>query len=252
MKGKTEVTPSSAPLKDLPLDVREHESWERIKKDFLDGQFDEERIALIGKAHNHAFLAHHGQFRLWTEEKQGKDFFVEHPIETALTLIRLGIDDPNIIAAALLHDTAEDSILWGNPRGRLYSEWIKDVRTDIMRQYNVKVANIVVAETKPTILDGVEIKTREDADKKQIENLINGPIDALLVKMADRYHNFQEVLGMSPEKLMKKIVETEQIFFDIFERARKKYPKETAFLINRIKEEITRHRARLNAEGYTF
>lgn len=249
----TETGPSRR-NKDTPLRVREFNSWETLNKQFLTGKFDEEGMKLLRDAHNDVFAAHTDELRLWSKsETDGKKrFFVEHPIETARTLMRLGIYDPNVIAAALLHDAPEDSLIFGNPTGRAYSEWLSDVRTIIVLKYNAKIADMVVALTKPPTVDGIEVKTAKEADEKQIENLVNGPVESILIKMADRLHNFKTVYGMPDKKLHKKIIETEEVLFMIFEKARKKYPTQINSLMNSMKKEIAKHKVDLMRKGYTF
>ena len=57
---------------------------------------------LIDKAYNFGLTAHNGQVR-----KSGEPFF-SHPVEVALILTELKLDDASIITA-LLHDTIEDT-----------------------------------------------------------------------------------------------------------------------------------------------
>lgn len=51
-----------------------------------------------------AVIAHDGQHR-----KFSNDPYVLHPLRVALQLIDLGVEDDNIIEAALLHDVVEDT-----------------------------------------------------------------------------------------------------------------------------------------------
>src|SRR5215470_16010326 len=59
---------------------------------------------LVQRAHARASQAHVGQHRLSGEE------FVEHPLHVARILADLGLD-AQTLAAALLHDTVEDTDL---------------------------------------------------------------------------------------------------------------------------------------------
>ena len=59
---------------------------------------------LVRKAYERAAVAHHGQRRLSGEE------YVNHPLEVAAILADLQLD-AQTLAAALLHDTVEDTPL---------------------------------------------------------------------------------------------------------------------------------------------
>ena len=61
----------------------------------------EDHLEVIQCAYEYADKAHAGQYR-----KSGEPF-IEHPLQTALTLSGLRLDAPTL-AAALLHDVVED------------------------------------------------------------------------------------------------------------------------------------------------
>ena len=107
-----------------------------------------------------------------------------------------------MICAALLHDTIEDS-------GKSYSE-IKD-------KFGKRVAYIVGQVTKPKLVSGVKWVfahekeySQEDesteAHKDYVENLHlerimrSESLDAVLLKLYDRLHNFQTMTYITPEK----------------------------------------------------
>jgi len=60
-----------------------------------------EKIAIVEDAYNFASKVHQGQVR-----KSGEPY-VEHPLETAMTLAELQLDASSL-AAALLHDVPEN------------------------------------------------------------------------------------------------------------------------------------------------
>lgn len=60
---------------------------------------------LIVKACNFAAVAHQNQMR-----KDGKTPYINHPIGVCNILVELGkVTDANVLVAALLHDTVEDT-----------------------------------------------------------------------------------------------------------------------------------------------
>jgi len=73
---------------------------------------------------------HRGQLRKGTEDVP----YVLHPIAVAMTLARAGVDDEDLLLAALLHDVAEDTAV--------------DLG-EIERRFGNRVATTVVQLTKP-------------------------------------------------------------------------------------------------------
>ncbi len=62
-------------------------------------------LSLLVKASNFAAIAHKNQMR-----KDGKTPYINHPIGVTHILTELGnVFDINVLAAALLHDTVEDT-----------------------------------------------------------------------------------------------------------------------------------------------
>jgi guanosine-3',5'-bis(diphosphate) 3'-pyrophosphohydrolase len=107
--------------------------------------------------------------------------YVTHPLEAMNLLIRHGVTDETILAAAVLHDVVEDC----------------DVpATEIERRFGSKVAAIVGAVTKTPGLSRAETK------RLALEQLRRGPPGARSVKMADRLSNLLdlEVMAWAAEK----------------------------------------------------
>ena len=83
-------------------------------------------VALIRRAFEFARKAHGDQKR-----KSGEPYFI-HPIAAALTLATMHLDE-NTIAAALLHDTVEDTLVTEN---------------DIKKEFGEEIAFLVRGVTK--------------------------------------------------------------------------------------------------------
>jgi (p)ppGpp synthase/HD superfamily hydrolase len=118
-----------------------------------------DRMTLLDKALKVAVARHDGQYRKHTELP-----FVIHPITVMYLLTTWGIQDEEILAAALLHDTLEDTDL--------------DELT-IWKEFGQRVANFVQDLTKD-----------EDEDKEEYLNgFVNKSIEVILIKVADRLIN---------------------------------------------------------------
>jgi (p)ppGpp synthase/HD superfamily hydrolase len=123
-------------------------------------------IALLDRAIIFALRAHDGQWR-----KTGKQVpFVAHPFAVALILQGMGCDE-TVVAAALLHDTVEDS---------------NATLADIEAEFGPEVRGIVAACTEP--------RGRWETRKLQLlANIRTAPIEAKLVAAADKYHNLRHM-----------------------------------------------------------
>jgi (p)ppGpp synthase/HD superfamily hydrolase len=125
--------------------------------------------SLIDRAIGFAARAHAGQWR-----KTGRVPYIAHPVGVAMILLEMGYDE-EIIAAALLHDTVEDT----------------DVTLDeIEEAFGPQVAEIVAAVSEPP--KGAQLWER----RKQhiIDTLRDAPLPAKIVAAADKYHNLSHTL----------------------------------------------------------
>ena len=152
---------------------------------------------LIRSAFHYAEEHHRGQNR-----KDGSPF-VTHPLAVAQIVAEELHLDSESIAAALLHDTIEDT---------------DATHEDIARTFSPTIADIV---------EGVSKLTRVQAASKaeeQMENLrkmllaMSKDIRVILIKMADRLHNMRTMEYQTPEKQKQKSLETMEIYAPIAHR----------------------------------
>ena len=128
---------------------------------------------LILKATKFSALKHQNQKR-----KDGKTPYIIHPISVAMILAEIGgVDDKEILSAALLHDTMEDT----------------DTTADeIEREFGARVRSIVEELTDNKLLSYSERK------QLQIDHAPKLSKDATLVKIADKISNITDVINESP------------------------------------------------------
>ena len=109
--------------------------------------------------------------------------YVAHPFRVAMTIsLRFGINDEEVLAAALLHDVIEDC----------------DVDyDDVCELFGSRVADLVAVMTKDMRLEEM---IREVAYDKQ---LVDGPWEGRLIKLADVYDNFVDADSDSMQSKMK-------------------------------------------------
>jgi (p)ppGpp synthase/HD superfamily hydrolase len=106
------------------------------------------------------------------QERNDGTPYASHPTRVAMTIVLVfGFDDPEILAAAFLHDTIEDCPVDYD---------------DILEHFGRNVADYVAAMTKDMRL---EEDIREIAYDKQ---LADGPWQGRLIKLADVYDNYSD------------------------------------------------------------
>ena len=147
---------------------------------------------------------HNGQYR-----KDGVPYII-HPIKVCSTLISYGIDDDEVLAAALLHDVLEDCVD-KLPLGG------KQLETEYGLHH--EVVEIVRVLSKEHGLN--------QHDLSIYFNKIKANPKALLVKLSDRLHNSATLYNFSLEKMREYINETNNFLIPMADYGEAYYPKYT-------------------------
>ena len=103
--------------------------------------------------------------------------FINHPIQLAYILVQADVEDPVVLAAALLHDTIEDT---------------NTTHDEIEVVFGHEVANIVVECSDDKRLSKLERK------QAQIDHAAKISFKAKLVKLADKISNVSDIDGAPP------------------------------------------------------
>lgn len=151
-------------------------------------------VSLIERAYATAEKAHRGQMR-----KSGEPY-ITHPVAVATILAEVGMTSPTL-AAALLHDTVEDTD---------YS--LEQLTAD----FGLAIAQLVDGVTK---LD--KIRYGERAQSETLRKMIiamSRDIRVLLIKLADRLHNARTWRFVPVESAKKKARETLEIYAPLAHR----------------------------------
>ncbi len=138
--------------------------------------------------------AHRGQLR-----KSG-DPYITHPLAVATILAELGMT-PSTLAAALLHDTVEDTAYGLG---------------ELRRDFGEEIAMLVDGVTK---LDKVVYGEAAQAEtvRKMVVAMARD-IRVLMIKLADRLHNARTWRFVSPESASRKAAETLEIYAPLAHR----------------------------------
>ncbi len=187
--------------------IREFQSPEQLYRDLIlrvQKYHPSDDISLIEKAYTLAARAHQNQVR-----KSGEPYII-HPLCVAIVLADLEMDKETI-AAGLLHDVIEDTIM---------------TEDEIGTQFGSDVALLVDGVTK---LEQLQF-TSEHGDKTfdrlemQAENLrkmflaMAKDIRVIIIKLADRLHNMRTLKYKSPESQQRIARETMEIYAPIAQR----------------------------------
>ncbi len=158
-------------------------------------QIDKES-ALIKRAFEFAFKAHRNQKR-----KNG-ELYIIHPIATAEILAELEVDSESL-AAALLHDTIEDT----------------PADSELLEKLFGKTITILVEGV--TKLNKIAFVTKEEEQVDNVRKMLvamTEDIRVILIKLADRLHNMRTMQYQTPEKQVEKAKETLDIYVPFAER----------------------------------
>ena len=153
-------------------------------------------LDLIRRAYEFASQAHQGQKR-----KSG-DPAVRHCIEVAKTLSELHLD-PMTIAAALLHDTLEDTEVT-----------YKQIEAD----FGEEIAMLVDGVTK---IGGLKLQSREAQQAENFRKMFLSmakDIRVILIKFADRLHNMETLQYLDPKKQRRIARETRDVYAPLAHR----------------------------------
>lgn len=177
-----------------------------FQESLSDRLFDEKRMYTYIKTYAHlknlhqtskvlpyARELHKGQVR------KGKDKvpYIYHPLLVACHALALGIDNDNIVSAALIHDVCEDC----------------GITADKLP---------VNDETR----EAVCLLTKTGVNEEQYYNKISENSIATIVKLLDRCNNISGMAaGFSKEKIVKYIKETEKLVYPLLKKAKRQFPE---------------------------
>jgi GTP pyrophosphokinase len=151
-------------------------------------------LSILERAYATADKAHAGQ------KRQSGEPYITHPLAVAQILADLGLG-PRAVAAALLHDTVEDTD-YG--------------LAELTRDFGDEVAMLVDGVTK---LD--KVKYGESAQAETVRKMIvamSRDIRVLIIKLSDRLHNARTWGFVPPEKAKRKATETLEIYAPLAHR----------------------------------
>jgi len=132
---------------------------------YLDTEFLDKAIIFAVAAHKNT-------------ERRGKGFpYVIHPME-AMEIVATITSDQEILAAAALHDTVEDTEI---------------TQEDILREFGPRVASLVVAESDIVVEGKSESESWRMRKQAAIDRLAGASHDAKIVAIGDKLSNMRAI-----------------------------------------------------------
>ena len=156
----------------------------------------EQSTEIIQNAYESACQAHDGQMR-----KSG-DAYITHPVAVAEIIASLGLDEATV-AAALLHDTVEDT-----------GAGLEDIE----KKFGEEIASIVDGVTK---LERIKFDTKEAQQAASMRKMLVAvakDLRVLIIKLGDRLHNMRTVASLPQWKQHRIATETLDIYAPLAHR----------------------------------
>src|SRR5246127_632639 len=185
-------SPDLAPLEVEPVRakprkrlMRQYELIDRVKH--YNPNANEE---LLNRAYVYAMRAHGEQ------KRASGDPYISHPLEVAAILTELKLDDATI-AAALLHDTIEDT---------------SATRDEIDQMFGTDIGALVDGLTKLKRLDLVTKEAKQAENLSKLLLAIADDVRVLLIKLADRLNHMRTLGHMAGEARRRISEETLDIY----------------------------------------
>ncbi len=165
--------------------MRQYELVERVRT--YNPGADED---LLNRAYIYGYKAHSKQ------KRASGDPYFSHPLEVAGILTEMRLDDATI-AAAVLHDTVEDTT---------------STQEEIENLFGPEIAKLVDGLTKIDKLDLVSKRAEQGENFRKLMLAVADDVRVLLVKLADRLHNMRTLDFVPPEKRARIAEETLEIY----------------------------------------
>ena len=151
---------------------------------------------MIDRAYALAEKAHGGQRR-----RSGEPYIC-HPLSVASILVELGMDSESI-AAALMHDVAEDTPV---------------TVAEIKQKFGPDVALLVDGVTKLTQIKFSNVEDRQAENLRKMLLAMSQDVRVMIIKLCDRLHNMRTGDAWPEQKRRDKALETMEVYAPIAHR----------------------------------
>lgn len=136
------------------------------------------------------------------QKRRSGEMYINHPVEVAIILAELKMDC-DVVCAALLHDTVEDT---------------ETSLADVTGIFGETVAELVDGVTKLTNIDVDTMDEKQALNLRKMFLAMNRDIRVVIVKLADRLHNMRTLAALREDRRLFKARETMDVYAPLADR----------------------------------
>ena len=136
------------------------------------------------------------------QKRRSGEAYINHPVEVAIILADLKMDC-DVVCAALLHDTVEDTTTSLDDVGTYFGE---------------TVAELVDGVTKLTNIDVDTMDEKQALNLRKMFLAMSRDIRVVIVKLADRLHNMRTLAALREDRRLFKARETMDVYAPLADR----------------------------------
>lgn len=137
------------------------------------------------------------------QKRRSGEPYINHPVEVATILAHDFRMDDDVVCAALLHDTVEDT---------------SATKDDIAKLFDNTVAELVDGVTKLTNIDVSSMDEKQALNLRKMFLAMSKDIRVILIKLADRLHNMRTLRSLPPNRQIFKATETMDVYAPLADR----------------------------------
>ena len=156
-----------------------------------------DEMAKVDEAYRFAAEFHKNQRR------RSGEAYINHPVEVALILAHDLRMDEDVICAALLHDTVEDT---------------PATLGDLKELFGETVAELVDGVTKLTSIEVDSMDAKQALNLRKMFLAMSRDIRVVIIKLADRLHNMRTLAALPPDRRIFKAHETMDVYAPLADR----------------------------------
>ena len=136
------------------------------------------------------------------QRRRSGELYINHPVEVGTILADLSMDS-DVVCAALLHDTVEDT-----------DTSLKDVASE----FGDTVADLVDGVTKLTNIQVSSMDEKQALNLRKMFLAMSKDIRVVIIKLADRLHNMRTLAALPPDRRLFKARETMDVYAPLADR----------------------------------
>ena len=172
------------------------DNWPRLER-ICKRLFDEQGFAKVCQAYEFAANFHANQ------KRRSGEYYINHPVDVAIILAQDLKMDVDVVCAALLHDTVEDTAA---------------TLDDLSQRFGADVAELVDGVTKLTSIEVSSMDEKQALNLRKMFLAMSKDIRVIIIKLADRLHNMRTLAALPPDRRQFKARETMDVYAPLADR----------------------------------